>query len=90
MHPRTHPQDAETLALNVLGFLAESPQAMERLVIQSGLDLATIRKRAGDRDFLAAVVDFLMTNEELLVDFCETRRIDARRVHMAAHQLGGG
>jgi hypothetical protein len=90
MHPRTNPQDAETLALNVLGFLAESPEAMERLVIQSGLDLTTIRKRAADRDFLAAVVDFLMTNEELLVDFCETRRIDARSVHMAAHQLGGG
>lgn len=89
MHPRTNPQDAETLALNVLGFLAESPEAMERLVIQSGLDLTTIRKRAADRDFLAAVVDFLMTNEELLVDFCESRRIDARRVHMAAHQLGG-
>lgn len=89
MHPRTNPQDAETLALNVLGFLAESPEAMERLVIQSGLDLTTIRKRAADRYFLAAVVDFLMTNEELLVDFCESRRIDARRVHMAAHQLGG-
>ena len=90
MHPRRNPEDAETVALNVLGFLAESPQAMERLMIQSGLDLTTIRKRAADRDFLAAVVDFLMTNEELLVDFCETRRIDAKSVHMAAHQLGGG
>ena len=89
MRPRRNPEDAETVALNVLGFLAESPQALETLMNQSGLDSSTIRKRAADRDFLAAVVDFLMTNEELLVDFCESRRIDARRVHMAAHQLGG-
>lgn len=90
MRPRTKPQDAETIALNVLGFLAESPQAMERLTIQSGLDLSTIRKRTADRDFLAAVVDFLMSNEELLVDFCQTRRMDPKDVQLAAHQLGGG
>jgi hypothetical protein len=90
MHPRTNSEDAETIALNALGFLAESPQAMERLTIQSGLDLTTIRKRAADRDFLAAVVDFLMTNEELLVAFCESRRIDPKSVQRAAHQLGGG
>jgi len=89
MHPRTNPQDAETVALNVLGFLAESPQAMERLMTQSGLDLSTIRKRAPDRDFLAAVVDFLMANEELLKDFCESRRIDPKTVRLAAHRLGG-
>jgi hypothetical protein len=90
MHPLSNSEDAETIALNVLGFLAESPQAMERLTIQSGLDLTTIRKRAADRDFLAAVVDFLMTNEELLVDFCESRRIDPKSVQRAAHRLGGG
>ena len=89
MHPRTNPEAPETVALNVLGFLAESPRAMERLTVQSGLDLTTIRKRAADRDFLAAVVDFLMTNEELLVAFCESRRIDPKTVQMATYQLGG-
>lgn len=90
MHPRTNPEDAETVALNVLGFLAESPQALETLMNQSGLDSSTIRKRATDRDFLAAVVDFLMTNEELLVDFCESRRIDPKTVKLAAHELSSG
>jgi hypothetical protein len=90
MHTRTNLKNAETIALNVLGFLVESPQAMERLMNQSGLDLSTIRKRAVDREFLAAVVDFLMANEELLVDFCESRRVDPKTVQMAAHDLGGG
>jgi len=90
MRTPSNSQDAETIALNVLGFLAESPQAMERLAIQSGLELTTIRKRAADRAFLAAVVDFLMSNEELLVEFCQSRRIDPKSVHRAAHQLGGG
>ena len=90
MRPLQTQQDAEATALNILSFLAESPQALERLMFQSGLDLSTIRKRAAERDFLAAVVDFLMTDEELLVDFCESRRIDPKTVQKAAHQLGGG
>jgi hypothetical protein len=89
MRPLQTPLDAEATALNILGFLAESPPALERLMIQSGLDLTTIRKRAAERDFLAAVVDFLMTDEELLMDFCDSRRIDPTTIKLAARQLGG-
>lgn len=56
---------------------------------QSGVDVTTLRARAAESDFLVAVLDFLMANEELLVDFCETRRIDPKAVQMAVHILGG-
>ena len=89
MRGRTTQESAETMALNVLGFLADSPENLERFMTQSGTDLSTIRKRAGDRDFLVAVMDFLMANEALLVDFCQTTETDPKAVQIANHVLGG-
>ena len=88
MRGRLTPEAAETTALNALGFLVDSPEALATFMAQSGVDLTTIRARAADSDFLLAVLDFLMANEALLVDFCETRRIDPKTVQMAAHILG--
>ncbi len=81
---------AQTLALNVLAFLASSSGALERLMEQSGLDLVTLRDRAADADFQVAILDFLLANEELLVDFCQTTRTEPRAVRLAAHRLSHG
>lgn len=88
MRGRMTLESSETLALNVLGFLVDSPESLERLMQQSGADLPTIREKAGDRDFLAAVLDFLMADEGLLVDFCQTSQTDPKAVQMACHILG--
>lgn len=89
MRGRLSPEIAETTALNALGFLADSPEALGTFMAQSGVDLTTLRARAAERDFLVAVLDFLLANEELLVDFCETSRVDPKVVQMAVHILGG-
>lgn len=89
MRGRTTLEDAETMALNALGFLIDLPENLERLMTQSGMDGSTIRQRAAERDFLAAILDFLMANEELLLDFCQTTGTDPKAVQMAGHILGG-
>jgi hypothetical protein len=88
MHGRLTPENAATIALNALGFLANSPQALDGFMQQSGVDLTTIRATAAERDLLVAVLDFVMANEELLVDFCESSRTEPRAVQMASHVLG--
>ena len=45
--------------------------------------------QTGEPEVLAAVLDFLLRNEALLVDFCDSTSIAARDVHMAHHLLGG-
>jgi hypothetical protein len=87
MRRRLTPAEAETIALNVLGFLADTPNGLNRLMEQSGLDSTTIRGRVGDRHFLGAVLDFLMANEELLADFCRGTQTEPLAVRMANHLL---
>lgn len=89
MRRALNPKNAETLALNALSFLAESPDALELFMHQSGVDPTTIRLRAAERDFLAAVLDFLMADEALLVRFCESTRTPPASVRQANYELGG-
>jgi hypothetical protein len=61
MRRALNPKNAETLALNALSFLAESPDSLESFMRQSGVDPTTIRLRATERDFLAAVLDLVLS-----------------------------
>jgi uncharacterized protein DUF3572 len=80
---------AETLALNALAFLAESPDALARFVAASGLTPESLRERAAEADFLGAVLDFLLADDELLIDFCERQSLEPRFVHAARRILSG-
>jgi hypothetical protein len=55
----------------------------------SGAAPDTLRDRADEPEFLAALLDFLLTHEDLLVRFCDEALVDARAVHMARHVLAG-
>lgn len=80
---------AETLALNALAFLAESPDALARFVAASGLTPESLRVRAVEPEFLGAVLDFLLADDELLIAFCERQSLEPRFVHSARRILSG-
>jgi hypothetical protein len=83
------PETAETIALTALGHLAGAEEDFGRFLTTSGLDAGSLKARAAEPEVLAAVLDFLLRNEALLVDFCQSASIDARDVHVAHHLLGG-
>ena len=80
-------EEAETVALKGLGFLANSVADLERFVAGSGVDPAAFRLRAEDPHFLAAVIDFLLMDDALLLAFCRAESLDPRQIHMAQHAL---
>lgn len=90
MTPRPTHDRAATLALQGLAFLVDSGPAMERFFEQTGFAPSSLRERADEPDFLVSVLDFLLSDEELLVGFCDAFELDVRAVHMARHVLSGG
>jgi hypothetical protein len=82
------PERAETIGLNGLAFLAGLPEWMERFLRLSGLEPSILRARASDPDFLRAVLDFLLTEDVLVTDFCNERDLEARDIHAAHRMLG--
>ena len=83
------PERAEVLALEGLGWLAAQEDGIQRFLNQSGIDAATLREAAGNRETSVAVLDFLLGNEELLLQFCDSADIAHKQIHLARHALGG-
>ena len=80
---------AETLALKALTRVAGDPSALQRFLSLSGLEFEELRSRAAEPELLAAVLDFLLGDDDLLRDFCASEGIDTKVVHTARRALPG-
>lgn len=89
MRPKMTPANAEILALKGLAFLANSDEPLDRFMALSGAGADELRERAGEPEFLAAVMDFLLSDEQLLTAFCGDASIDPRDLQIARQALPG-
>lgn len=80
-------ETAETIALAALAFLAGRQDDLERFLALAGIGPDELRTRAGDRDMLRAVTEFLLTDDGLVMAFCEFQSIDPQMLHVASHVL---
>ena len=80
MAPRQSFHDAETLAVQALGFLASEPERIGPFLAATGLDPANLRAAAGEPGFLAAVLDFLLDHEPTLLDAAHDLGVPAERI----------
>lgn len=80
------PESAEILALKTLEFLANSPDNLSAFLASTGINSYELRSRIGDPALLAAIVDFVLRNEEVLTEFCDAASVRPRDVHIA-HQV---
>jgi hypothetical protein len=81
-------ENAEILALEALGWLAGEEDAIQRFLGQSGIEAGDLRDGAGTPEMNAAVLDFLLAHEDLLLRFCEAFSVDPRAVHAARRTFG--
>jgi hypothetical protein len=77
------PEKAEILALEALAWLAGRHDDITRFLVVSGLETADLRRAAGERDFLVSLLDFLLANEVLLLDFCRDASMPPQTIHKA-------
>lgn len=81
---------AETLALSALVWMAGQEDALHRFVAQTGIGPETFRGRAADPAFLGAVLDFLLTEDALVIAFCDAESIAYDQPRAARIALPGG
>lgn len=64
-------EEAEALALELLGHLAADEARLLRFLEASGLDPASLRRAAAEPGFLAGVLDHVMGDEALVLESAE-------------------
>lgn len=82
--------EAEKTAVAALVFLAERPDDLARFLCISGIDASAIRRSAAEPDFLSGVLDFLLSDEPLLVAFAAEASMQPERVARLRAAFDGG
>jgi hypothetical protein len=75
------------MAIQVLTFLAEDADRLQRLLATTGIGPQQIRAAAREPEFLAGVLNHLAADEPLLVTFAEQAGIDPFDVRRASNML---
>ena len=81
---------AQVLALQALAWLAEDDELFPVFLNASGASVADLRDRAGDPDFLGAVLDFLMSEDRWVIAFCDRHALPYTHPQAARGALPGG
>lgn len=81
---------AHGLAIQGLSFIAEDMDRLGQFPALSGFGPAELRARAGDPAFLGGVLDFLLSDEALVVAFADWAAVDPVSVLALRQKLPGG
>jgi hypothetical protein len=80
---------AESLAIQVLAFIAEEPDRLGTFLNATGVTPDGIRESATQPDFLAGVLEHMLADESLLVAFADSAGIDPADIARARGAFGG-
>ena len=83
--PRT--PDREALVIEVLTFLGEDPERLDRFLTMSGLGMGDLRAVAATPAFAESLLDHLCSDERLLVSFAETKGYDPAAIERVRQSL---
>ncbi|MBL8833573.1 MAG: DUF3572 domain-containing protein [Rhodospirillales bacterium] len=87
--PRPQQQSAETVAIQALGWIAADEDRLGRFMGLAGLSVDELRARAAEPEFLGGVLDFVLENEALLVEFAAVADLKPDAVLRLRRQLPG-
>jgi Protein of unknown function (DUF3572) len=80
---------AESLAVQALTYLADEPERLGRFLALSGLGPDQVRLAASEPGFLAGVLEYLSSDEALLLGFADHVRVNPTEIGRARAALSG-
>jgi len=83
-------QQAETLALQALQWLADDDELCGLFLGSSGLAVADLHAAAGDSAFLGSVLDFVLMRDDWVIRFCDACDLAYDAPMRARQMLPGG
>jgi len=83
-------EQAETIALQALAYLAQNQELLDRFLQASGLSLQEVRSHFQEPEFLGGVLDVILKDDKILLDFCNTISISPETLIHARRGLPGG
>lgn len=83
-------EQAETIAIQALGWLAQQSELLEGFISNSGADVNDLKQMATNPTFLGAVLDFLLMDDTQVIAFCDSIQLPYTDINVARQSLPGG
>jgi hypothetical protein len=81
--------EPQVIALKALAFLAGSEENLNNFLANSGMDLQDLKEQASDINMLAGLLDHVLQNENLLLEFSASIDCKPDAIVRARHALPG-
>lgn len=83
-------ENAEKIGIQVLGWLAGHDDMLTQFLGMTGIGADDLRVRAQEPEFLGFVLDFLLTDDAMVMAFCEDAHMATDLPMQARGALPGG
>ncbi len=83
-------ESAETIGARALAWVAEDSERLNGFLASSGLSPGDLMAQAGDARLLGAVLDYVMTEDRLVMAFCDAAGLAYTVPQLARGALPGG
>jgi hypothetical protein len=81
------PENAETIAVSALAFIASDPELLPRFLSMTGIEANAIRAAASEPGFLGGVMQFIVAHEPTLLRFSEESGIPPETIAASVKAL---
>lgn len=85
-----HKDEAESIAISGLAFVAQDHELMRRFLDLTGVDADSIRQAAREPGFLAGVLQFIIAHEPTLLRFSADSGVPPEKAVLAIESLPFG
>ena len=85
-----NPDQAETLALRALAWMAADEDMAQRFAGATGASLAEAPERLSEAGYLAGILEFLTQDDAWVTRFCDSEGLPYEAPLRALHALPGG
>lgn len=83
-------EQAETIALQALSFLAKDDELLSHFLMVTGLTPQELKKRVREPDLLGGVLDAILADDKILLGFCNSTSLSPDTIVQARRALPGG
>lgn len=83
-------ENAERVGIQVLGWLAGHDDMLTQFLGMTGIAADDLRTRAQEPEFLGFVLDFLLSDDAMVMEFCEDTQMATQNPMLARGALPGG
>ena len=79
----------EILSIKALSFIAEREDLLDNFILSNGISLEELYNQADELETWAAIIDYILSMDELILDFCDMTEYSLQDIWRARNNLPG-